>query len=52
MEAAMIVYGLFAGLITVMLVVILIAAASTAIVRGVRRSRAHPKADSPPPGPS
>jgi hypothetical protein len=51
MEAAMIVYGLFAGLITVMLVVILIAAATTAIVRGVRRSRAHAKTDSPP-GPS
>jgi hypothetical protein len=50
MEAAMIVYGLFAGLIALMLVVILVAAATTAIVRGVRRSRAHAKPNSHPSG--
>ena len=39
MEAAMIVYGLFAGLMVLMLVVIFVAAGVSAIVRGLRRRR-------------
>ncbi|HLW71876.1 MAG TPA: hypothetical protein VKS22_14775 [Candidatus Binataceae bacterium] len=42
MEAAMIVYGLFAGLLVVILAVIFVAAGISAVVRGWRRLRAGP----------
>jgi hypothetical protein len=39
MEAAMIVYGLFAGMMVLILVGIFVAAGISAIVRGLRRLR-------------
>ncbi|MGH7840706.1 MAG: hypothetical protein ACREQD_04705 [Candidatus Binataceae bacterium] len=48
MEAAMLVYGLFAGLIVLILVVIFVAAGVSAIVRGIRRHRLDQTRQPPP----